>query len=215
MRKAEGTVVKLLIKEVGKRETGRAIVMGGRIRSIIDLIHEFEDELGRMGMRSKTGCDIQIFMMSPDFVSSLILPGKVSAEQQRAKNETVSGIMRGNMQELRDMCEREPFRSNNVRISTHYYRETPFGYYYVIGDEDIVFGGYIWSEENSDLIGPSSPCWHITARSPEFDATSKWLRNRTALYIAQESASQIRENASDTAATSQVTNISGRLAPSV
>ncbi len=188
MREARATIIALLAKEVSKRDTGRAVIVGGRIRSIIELIRELDDTLRAMATKSKSGCDIQIFMMSPDFVSSLVLPGNVPAEVQQDRNGNIAATMRGNVQELRGMCAQQIFRDNNVRISIGYYHEVPFGYYYLIGDEDLIFGGYIWSAEQSDLVGPASPCWHSTSKSPEFEPTTKWLHNRAAFFAAQDAA---------------------------
>jgi hypothetical protein len=191
MRAATDTVIPLLLREVEKRDTGRAIIVGGRIRSIIELLRKFGDDLALKGLKNRSGCGIQIFMMSPDFVRSMIIPGKLSPEQQKIRNENISNGMAASIHEVTRMADREVFRDNNVRISMHFYSQIPFGYYYLIGDEDLVFGGYIWDEAESDLVGPSSPCWHITAESPEFEATSKWLHSRVALYMADGKAQSV------------------------
>jgi hypothetical protein len=83
------------------------------------------------------------------------------------------------------MCEQEVFKSRHINITVNYYDELPFGYFYLIGEENLVFGGFKWSAAESDLVGPASPCMHLTADAPEFEITYEWLKNRVELYKAK------------------------------
>lgn len=192
MRKARPTILDLLVKETRKGEPGHVVILGGRIRSIIEIVRQLSDELDKISPRKVKGCDIEIYMMRPSFVSQLMLPGQKTKEQQAARNASIVAQMDASVAELARMCDQEVFRSRHVNIEVNYYDELPFGYFYLIGEDNLVFGGFIWSDAEADLVGPASPCMHMTSDAPEFEITFDWLKNRVELYKAADRANPVQ-----------------------
>jgi hypothetical protein len=193
MRDARTTILTLIMKQVKTRNTGQVTIVGGRFRSIIDFLREFATDLEKEGIKNSTGCNIQILMMDPDFVSSLTLPSKKIDTDNRHKIS--ASQIRETIAEIKEMSGRDIFLKNNITLSVSTYDDIPFGYYYIFGDNVLLFGGYWWNDDG-DLLGPSKPCWLVTNRSPEFNAMSGWLLNRVELYRAGATARAQMELAS-------------------
>ncbi len=184
MREARSDILSGMVDQVRLGSKGSITIVGGRIRSIIELIREFSDLVSREAISNNPGCKIRLFMMSPEFVGNLLLPGAVEVEKQKERSAAVMAQMRAALQEIENLVKSTSFSAHKINFEIDYYNDIPFAYYYLLGDERIFFGGYIWNEKTADLDGPSSQCWEIVNSASEFSAMHNWLQNRAAFLGA-------------------------------
>ncbi len=186
MREARSLLLQLMIGEICRAETTEILIKGGRLRSIIEIMRELCDNLD--GKRATDPTTIKIYMVSPAYLRALTLPGDVSEEGQRDRNAKIAAQMEAAVEEIARLNNHENLRNSHVAIELEYYEEIPWIYYFIIGNDNIVFGGYTWHKEDSDVDGPGSPCWHVTSSDAGFETIRFWLRNRSFLNSAQADA---------------------------
>lgn len=181
MRAARQEILALQLQEIRKGERGTITIVGGRIRSIIEMMRELADALANNQSKIRAGAKINLFMMSPAFVEKLVMPGNVSEAEQRKRAHAIAAQIRAAVAELESLAESEVFLRHGIIIELCPYHAQPFGYYFLFGNECFLFGGYVWNERTSDIDGPSSPCWLVNNKAPEFRVMAGWLENRALL----------------------------------
>lgn len=182
MREARSLLLRLMLDEISKDEPTEIIIRGGRLRSIVEIIRELADRLSET--RAKQPTRIRIYMLDPQYLTDLRIPGELSDQAQSKRNLSIAHQMAACVDELNGISASEAFVRNGVSIELTYYSEVPNIYYFVIGNANLVFGGFNWHRETSDLDGPASPCWHLNSDSPGFESVRAWLRNRALLASA-------------------------------
>jgi hypothetical protein len=187
IREARPKVMASLLREIQRPHVGQVLIVGGRLRSVIEFLRELGAHLEAANASSQSGCNIDILVMKPDLVGSMIMPGDISEAQQKDRQLNTAQQMITIIKELKILGENSIFLKNKVCLRSYLYEGVPFGFYYIFGEEEILFGGYCWDRSQSDIIGPNRPCWLVTRRSPEFQSMLEWLRNRADLYEAQTS----------------------------
>jgi hypothetical protein len=155
------------------------IFLGGRIRSMSDIVRELADDLKKEKIHGHLS--IQLFCLDPDYISGRTLPGEVKAEKQASRNRSYGNLINGISSELTSLAGKFSDRSSIV-VRVLHYKEDPHIYAYLIGNDIIYWGAYTWSPVTSDFVGPENPCLTINAADPEFLPMRDWIVSRTELY---------------------------------
>ncbi|MGK4593970.1 hypothetical protein [Amycolatopsis sp. w19] len=185
MRSARGTIIRDI--EDGLRGTTASrplqlTMVGGRLRSMSDIVRELMDDL-RQG-RVEGHVRVAIQCLDPEFVASRILPGQLSVQDQKRRNQSYASLVRSLAVELEGLALSKDSRST-LRVATEYYATDPQYYAYMIGDSVLHWGPYTWSEEKADFIGPENFCVRLNPESPNFQGVREWLLNRSQLTAAE------------------------------
>lgn len=186
MREARLLLLNLMTEEICRNEPTEIIIRGGRLRSIVEIIRELNDRLE--DCRASEQTRIEIHLLDPEFLRAMTLPGTLNMQAQHARNEVIGAQVVACIQELNKIAGDEGFRRNHVTLDVVYYREIPSMYYFLVGNDNLVFGGFLWDGATSDMEGPRSPCWYMSGAHPAFDSIRSWLRNRAQLGAAEASA---------------------------
>jgi hypothetical protein len=157
----------------------KLIFLGGRIRSMSDIIRELADSLTKEELRGHLS--IELFCLDPEYISARTLPGNVSSEAQIRRNSSYSELIKGISSELTSLSKQISEQSS-ITIRVMHYKEDPHFYAYLIGDFAIYWGTYTWSPLTSDFVGPENPCMIIKSTDPEFLPVRDWIVSRTDLY---------------------------------
>ncbi|MDR7172847.1 hypothetical protein J2W56_006613 [Nocardia kruczakiae] len=182
-----------LLKTSTRQKPLKLVLIGGRLRSMSDVVRELLDDV-----RTKKVCGhvrIQIYCVDPSFLEARVLPGKTSSEDQLKRNKNYSAIITSISDELKGFGKYDDGRSSAV-IELFYYRNDPQFYAYLIGDAIIYWGPYTWSKEQADFVGPENECMRISVNDATFSAFRTWISSRAALYrreYAQSAMSVVNE----------------------
>ena len=178
MRQARRDIVDMLVAQLSGRYSDDIIIVGTRLRSIVDLLREVREILETQKVRVPQR--IRLYGIEPAFAETMVLPGdRPPAEQQLLNVQDMAFTTAA----LTDILRPSSWPAN-VQVSVAYYREIPSSYFFLIGRNDIVFGGVFWNAEKASLNGPGAPCWHQSREAPNFQELSDWLHNRVALMDA-------------------------------
>jgi hypothetical protein len=154
-------------------------LLGGRIRSMSDVVRELVDDLHKG--KTHGHIELDLYCIDPDYISKRTLPGDIDRESQMLRNASYGDIIRSISAEL--LRRGGPIgASSSLTINVTYYREDPHCYAYIIGDSIIYWGTYIWSSVTSDFIGPENPCNVINSADPQFLAVRDWISSRIDLF---------------------------------
>lgn len=160
-------------------------LIGGRMRSMSDIVREIADGMTQGEVRGHLV--VNAFCISPDYLSTRVLPGDVSPGAQTSRNVGISHLVRSIRSELEGFSRVfGPHASMSVSVT--YYSEDPFLYAYLIGDDTLYWGPFTWDKTTSDLLGPENPCIVVKSTDPSFIALREWVQTRTALMEASVAA---------------------------
>lgn len=163
----------------------RLVLLGGRIRSMSDVIRELADDL-RKG-KTRGHVFLELYCLDPDYISRRRLPGDIDSDNQARRNGSYGNMIRDISAELPRL--NGPIGAHSsLTINITYYNEDPHYYAYIIGDSLLYWGIYTWSPVASDFIGPENPCWPMTSADPQFLTIRDWITCRTELYSREASA---------------------------
>lgn len=157
----------------------RVVLLGGRIRSMSDVVRELADDL-RKG-KTYGHLHLEMYCLDPDYISKRILPGGIDLDNQLRRNTSYAELIRSISSELLRLSGTVSANAS-LAVNVTYYREDPHYYAYIIGDSMIYWGTYTWSSVTSDFIGPENPCTIIRSGDPQFLAMRDWITSRTDLY---------------------------------
>jgi hypothetical protein len=190
MHAARRHIVDDLVGEISSPEgVGDLILIGGRIRSMSDILREVIRTLATL-----TACDndasrrrLSVYSLSPTYVSGHTLPGKLAADYQRERNQTYSSLISAFSQELLGMA-RPTLDQHAIDLSITFYDGPPYFYCYLIGDDTLYWGPFTWNEEDADWHGPDNECLRITRGASHFATLRSWCVNRSRLFDSQSTA---------------------------
>ncbi len=175
-----------IIRDIEQRLSGsapdrplRIALLGGRIRSMSDIVRELADDL-RSG-RCEGHVAVRLYCIDPSYISTRLTPGGTGLDRQQQRNSSYGLIIQNIRAELEALSNSAHGRST-LKINIFHYREDPHSYCYIIGEELIYWGPYTWSEENSDFIGPENPCYVVNKSDATFSSLRDWLTSRMRLY---------------------------------
>lgn len=183
MRDARPAIIRNMLIELESKNHGSIEIVGGRLRSISELIREFADVAADSNSKT-SGLTFKIYCMDPDYLTELSLPGELNPQDQKQRRLHQKSQVIAAMNELSGLQKRTDFTSRNITIELHKYRDDPFIYAYLFGDRSLIWGGYRWNASESELEGPSNPCELVVSSSPRFEMISEWILNRARLYSA-------------------------------
>jgi hypothetical protein len=185
MRYARSDIIEQLSTQLTRHGVRQVHILGGRIRSIIEILREFADRLEPGGVPNRAqGLEIEVVCMSPDFLRQWPVPGDLSEDSRTDLGERFAGNVHAAVQELTDLSMRPTLRQRGVAIKVRYYHSIPAVYGYVFADDAVLWGGYTWDRDRSDVAGPSNPCYRIDAGQPDFDSVRSWLLSHMELLQA-------------------------------
>lgn len=176
MRQARQEIVDQLSQQLIRRGRRNVLIIGGRIRSIIELLREFADELEHGQLPGKaSGLEISVLCMHPAFLKQWPVPGQLPEPERLRMGKDFAASVLAAVSELNAIARRESLVRRHVSITTSHYHSIPAVYGYVFSEDSVIWGGYTWNQQGSDVQGPSNPCYRIDAGQPDFESVRSWL----------------------------------------
>ncbi len=192
MRSARETIIAELIRELERPDEGRVTIVGGRMRSICEVLRELADRLEDRPLQkaAQRGMVITLYSMSSGFLEEWPVPGNVDDATRKKMGVDFAAQVRAARHELAALNQRASFQARHIVISLREYSSLPYVYFYLFGEQAVLWGGFHWSEDRADLDGPSSPCQLIRSGSPGFESVYRWLDSRARLLAASAAGAQ-------------------------
>jgi hypothetical protein len=178
MRAARPDIVKVMKEQMSiKRKSTLFIkIMGGRIRTISDIIREVMNDFVTEKIHSKDIC-IQILTLDPAFVRNSF--GSILVDQAiKERNDTYANLIEQLSFELSQLNKEPRFKNNNIQIEIKHYSTHPFIYGFVIGESHVFWGYFTWNFEHEDFIGPTNKCYQFYKGMRDFPDFYDWIVNR-------------------------------------
>jgi hypothetical protein len=184
MRAARKDIVSEIRQRLDKSHRSHPLeltLIGGRMRSMSDIVREIADGMAHGEIRGHLV--VNAFCISPDYLSTRVLPGDLIPAAQTSRNVGIGHLIRSIRSELEGLSK--IFGSHtSLSVSVTYYSEDPFCYAYLIGDHTLYWGPFTWDKGTSDLLGPENPCIVFRSADPSFTALREWVQSRAALMKA-------------------------------
>jgi hypothetical protein len=190
MRIARPRIMKVILDELKHTHPERPLtitLIGGRIRSMSDILRELADEM--QSNRVPGHAAVRLYCLDPAYIASRTLPGQITPDQQRPRNASYGAIIANFKAEL----ESRSFAANprtSLRIEVVLYSEDPQRYAFIVGDSSIFWGPYTWSVEASDFVGPENACFEVQRTNSSYVPIRSWLESRVSLYDLEYSAAK-------------------------
>lgn len=175
------------IQRSSSKSPARLTLVGGRIRSLSDIIREVADGL-RSG-RHAGHIEIRLSAISPAYLETRILPGDELAESQRARGQGYAATIRATAQEL---ISRATFQHKlaSSTLAVHHYESDPQFCGILIPGVAVYIGPYTWSSVDADWIGTENSCLRLSTSSEGYESVVRWIENRDEF---NEAASRLAE----------------------
>lgn len=186
MRSARGAILEDLRHGARHSREGRklrTILVGGRIRSMSDIVLEIADEL--YSGRTAGHVELALSCIDPDYLADRVVPGDLPPAEQRIRNVQVAVGIRSTIPDLR---RRGTFTNGSSSMSTTVatYASDPTHYAVLIEGVAVYWGPYTWSKVASDWVGPENGCIRFSRTSSVYQVLKDWIENRTALNVAEQ-----------------------------
>jgi hypothetical protein len=180
MRVARPDILSCIRKSVSRNRQDllEIRIIGGRIRTISDMLREIKNEIVTHQLRARN-IKFIVYCVDPNFVETWKFSGMKNQRGFEARTKSYAGLVRQFSDELEEYNSLEIFTNNNVSIDIVHYRCFPSLYTYIIGKSSIFWGFFTWNAESEDFEGPSNPCFFLNRHSDFYDDYYKWLVNRT------------------------------------
>jgi hypothetical protein len=180
MREARSDILGKMKSEIkaNRRKELTITIIGGRIRTISDMVRELKNDFIKGRLRGKN-ITFEVFCMEPDFIKNWNFPLTKNDISKKKRNEMYSDLIKRFSEELLDFNEIEVFKSNNIKIEIKYYKKYPSYYYYLIGENHLFWGFFTWNSESEDFEGPTNTCFYMKKGEKDFHQFLLYFQNRT------------------------------------
>jgi len=156
------------------RETMSIQIVGGRIRTISDMIREIKYDITTRRIQPKS-LVIKIHCLDPDSVAGWRFTGLTNEAAFRERIDRYAGMIRQFSDELSSFNSLPEFRDNGISVEIYHYESFPFFYGYFIGESRLFWGFFTWNAETEDFEGPENPCYYLDSKDEHFMDTRRWL----------------------------------------
>ena len=179
MREARPFILKHIYKEMkaNKDSILRIEIVGGRIRTISDIIRELKNEIANHNLNARN-INIRILTLNPEFIKNWDFAKTKTNPHFKQRNEGNANLIKHLRHELISYNEIEEFKKNNINIDVEFYETFPFFYSYTIGNKYIYWGFFTWNNLDEDFIGPENPCYFLDSKNESFSDYFNFLTNR-------------------------------------
>ena len=184
MRQARPFILKSIYDQMksNKDKVLNIEIVGGRIRTISDMIRELKNEIVNHDLHAKN-TNIRILTLNPDFIKSWDFPKTQINDGFRQRNEGNANLIKHLREELLKYNEINEFKYNNIKIEVEYYSTYPLFYSYKIGDKFVYWGFFTWNNNDEDFVGPENPCYFLDSKNEAFQDYFSLLTNRVEFLL--------------------------------
>ena len=182
MRAARLDIIRSIIKSLKSRNDTTITIIGGRIRTISDMLREIGESIHK-GEISARNTKINLFCFDSQYILS-ILP-KATIRDREAFEKRFLGykeVIDQLRNETSDIFSRPEMAGNNLKIETFLYKDYPYFYAYIIDGVGVYWGYFTWNEKTEDFEGPQNPCYYVDETNEGYDDLCAWIQNRAAFY---------------------------------
>lgn len=179
MREARKDILDCIRLEIKKSQSNeiKIQIIGGRIRTISDMIRELKDDFLSLRLISRN-VEFHIYTLKPDFFSAwnyLDLENDTKLKEKFSIYSDITNRLKDELEEINNILL---FKDNNIKIIVKHYRYIPHVYSYLIGNNHLFFGFFTWDKNAKDFIGPENPCYYYKSGREEFNDYYNWLQNQ-------------------------------------
>lgn len=175
-----------------RRKPLRIYVLGGRLRTISDMLEEIFEEILH-GHLPASNLTVLIGCLNPSEMRSWVIDSLKDHPAFAEKTDQYAEDLRLKIDELTRYNQNTVFQSNSIEIAVVQYNSFPAYYAFVIGHTEIFWGYYTWNVDNEDFDGPVNPCFRIRSSDETFELLRNWFVNTWSfLQIAAPSTVSLR-----------------------
>jgi hypothetical protein len=196
MRAARPDILNKIKKAISQRrkEELEIHIVGGRIRTISDMIREIRNDILTERLRARR-VKFFLYCLDPEFVGSWNLRGIKEVEAFKARNQSFSDLIKQFTQEMQEYNKSELLKKNEITLEVIPYNCFPSFYAFVIGKSMLFWGFFTWNNESEDFEGPTNPCFYIEKDMDHFDDYYTWVQSRVTFF--QVACHSTREGRAD------------------
>ncbi|NUT72763.1 hypothetical protein [Pseudarthrobacter sp. C4D7] len=192
MRQARSDIISDIqhaVRRSRAEEPAKIRFIGGRIRSMSDLIREVADDLS--SGRVSGHANIVLSSIDPNFIAERLLPGETDPSDQAQRNRRYSQSISSIVTELLERGDFSLGRSS-CSIEIVHYRSDPSIYAIAVEGVAVYWGPYTWAAANSDWVGPENGCMRLATSAAGYELIRDWIANRSSLNAADTQLMQER-----------------------
>lgn len=161
----------------GHREPLRICIIGGRIRTISDMLREIKNDI-LSGRLQTSNVSLSVCCIDPKFLCSWTLAGLRDPGGFSKKCARYANMIDQFSSELHSYNTLDAFVTNSISVEVFHYRCFPSFYAFLIGASSLYWGFFTWNQEIEDFEGPENPCFFLDSRMDSFSDLHSWLANR-------------------------------------
>ena len=183
MREARSHIIQSIISRIKKNKgTNLDIqIVGGRIRTISDMLREIKNQITNKGLFIKN-TKFTIYCMHPELLRAMKYKKTREDISIQNRNKIYAQLVEQFSAELMDYNNLDLFKKNGISIEIIYYRQDPIIYAFLIGNSEIYWGNFTWTSEREDFEGPINRCYYLEENDEEFSDYYYWISNRIEYY---------------------------------
>lgn len=181
MRAARDDILRNIREAIVKRnpkETVSIQIVGGRIRTISDMMREIKNDITTRRIRPENVV-IKVHCLDPNFIASWQFEDIKNEAAFRERSSRYTEMIRQFSDELNSFNFLQEFKNNRISVEVYHYATLPFFYVYFIGESKLFWGFFTWNAETEDFEGPENPCFFLDSKDEQFMDIRRWLLNRT------------------------------------
>ncbi|NPD86998.1 hypothetical protein HNS38_19760 [Lentimicrobium sp. L6] len=184
MRRARPYILKDLYSsmEENKSEELYIEIVGGRIRTISDMIRELKTEIIDRKLHARN-VRIKILTINPKFIKGWEFSKSENSMKFKKRNEGNASLIQHLTEELIGYNDLPEFKNNNLKIEVAYYDTFPFFYLYKIGNKYLYWGFFSWNPVDEDFVGPENPCYFLNNKKELFKDYFEMFTNRVQFLL--------------------------------
>jgi len=184
-RHARPLIVSEIRTAINKSRRGSEILqismIGGRIRTISDLLREIRREIDMNIMHGKN-MKITLCCIDPEFIRTWGLSDGKLSQDALHRNKVYSDLIPRLVEEVVGMNELPLFKERNISIDVFYYKAPPLLYCYIVGQQSLFWGQYHWDAVAQDFEGTSNVCYFVPKSHSTYSSVHSWLLSHVEFF---------------------------------
>ena len=182
LTEASRTLIKKVTAQIQKTTKGTNIyIIGCRLRTVSSILREVNHDIAAGKIRVKN-CTFHVLCMNPEFVTRWETIKINDKEKFNKKLNTYSKIIKNSSELIQSFNDEKVNRENNIVFNVKYYNSHPYFYAFIINENELFWGHYLWDDSSENFTGSNNPCYYVSNKSEEFQPLYYWLMNRIKFF---------------------------------
>ena len=151
-------------------------IVGNRLSRITPIV----SDIIQMTRESKLkrNINITIYHINPLVIDDLYFANIKDRNEIIAKQKITYENLLTNIEWLNEAAK----ESSKINLKFVSYEKTPYFYCFLINNNHLFWGCFLWNSEAKDWNGPSNPCYYMASNTEKIEGFIHWINNRTEIY---------------------------------